>query len=63
MSYTRPQSLTGLPACVVRAGFDDRGLPVGVQLTGPAWSEPRLLATAEAFFATSVAIQQRRPAL
>jgi amidase len=26
-----------------------RGLPVGVSLTGPPWSEPRLIALAHAF--------------
>jgi Asp-tRNA(Asn)/Glu-tRNA(Gln) amidotransferase A subunit family amidase len=38
----------GLPAVSVPAGFDARGRPVGVQLIGPRWAEPTLLAAAEA---------------
>jgi amidase len=37
---------TGLPALAVPAGFTPRGLPVGLELLGPAFSEPRLLALA-----------------
>lgn len=36
-------NLTGLPALVVPAGVDGSGMPVGVQLIGPRWSELRLL--------------------
>lgn len=37
MRFTVPQNMTGLPAGIVRAGFDPDGLPVGVQLTaGPS---------------------------
>jgi aspartyl-tRNA(Asn)/glutamyl-tRNA(Gln) amidotransferase subunit A len=43
MTYTAPQSLAGLPALTLPAGFDPDGLPVGVQLTGRPWSEPHLL--------------------
>jgi amidase len=39
-------NLAGIPALVVPAGLDDAGLPVGVQIVGPRWSEPRLLAVA-----------------
>ncbi|WP_310475058.1 amidase family protein [Sandarakinorhabdus sp.] len=37
---------TGLPALAFPAGFTPRGLPVGLELLGPAFSEPRLLALA-----------------
>ena len=40
---------TGLPAIVVPAGYTDDGLPVGVELLGRAFSEPRLLDLAHAF--------------
>jgi hypothetical protein len=35
---------TGLPALAIPAGFTPRGLPVGIELLGPAFSEPQLLA-------------------
>ena len=37
---------TGLPAIAMPAGFTDDGVPVGIELLGPAWSEPKLLAMA-----------------
>lgn len=36
-------NLTGLPGLAAPAGLDDDGLPVGVQIVGPRWSEMRLL--------------------
>jgi aspartyl-tRNA(Asn)/glutamyl-tRNA(Gln) amidotransferase subunit A len=58
-----PQDLVGLPACAVRAGFDELGIPVGVQLTGPPWREARVVAAAEAFHAATPEVQQRVPPL
>jgi Asp-tRNA(Asn)/Glu-tRNA(Gln) amidotransferase A subunit family amidase len=40
---------TGLPAIAMPAGFTDDGVPVGVELMGPAWSEGKLLAMAFAY--------------
>jgi Asp-tRNA(Asn)/Glu-tRNA(Gln) amidotransferase A subunit family amidase len=40
--------ITGLPAITVPAGFLENGLPVGLELLGRAWSEPRLIALAHA---------------
>ncbi|MEI6485102.1 MAG: amidase family protein [Sphingomonadales bacterium] len=45
-SNCRLSAGTGLPALAVPAGFTPRGLPVGVELLGPAFSEARLLALA-----------------
>jgi aspartyl-tRNA(Asn)/glutamyl-tRNA(Gln) amidotransferase subunit A len=53
LPYTVPQDLAGLPACAVPVGFDEHGLPVGVQITGPPWSEGRVLAAAEALYAAT----------
>jgi amidase len=41
-------NFAGLPALTVPAGHDEHGLPVGVQLAGPRWSELRLLDIAAA---------------
>jgi amidase len=43
-----PAAVSGYPSVVVPAGRV-RGLPVGISLTGPPWSEPRLIALAHAF--------------
>lgn len=39
-------NLAGLPAITVPCGFDQAGLPIGLQLIGPALSESRLLRAA-----------------
>ena len=46
---TAPVNLAGLPALSVPCGFDSRGLPIGMQLIGPAYSEARLLSAAHRF--------------
>jgi aspartyl-tRNA(Asn)/glutamyl-tRNA(Gln) amidotransferase subunit A len=61
MTYTVPQDLLGLPACAVRAGFDDLGIPIGLQLTGRPWADLDVLSTADAFFAATPGIQDRWP--
>ena len=61
MSYTVPQDLTGLPACTVRVGFDDLGVPIGAQFTGPRWGEARVLRAASALFEGTPEVQERWP--
>jgi amidase len=39
--------LVGLPALAAPAGLDVAGLPIGVQLVGPRWSELRLIRIAQ----------------
>jgi Asp-tRNA(Asn)/Glu-tRNA(Gln) amidotransferase A subunit family amidase len=41
-------NVAGLPALVAPAGHDEDGLPVGIQIVGPRWSEMRLLAIGRA---------------
>jgi aspartyl-tRNA(Asn)/glutamyl-tRNA(Gln) amidotransferase subunit A len=62
MPYTTPQDVCGLPACALRAGFDDDGIPVGVQFTGPPWREASVLRAAQGLFEATPEIQSRRPA-
>jgi aspartyl-tRNA(Asn)/glutamyl-tRNA(Gln) amidotransferase subunit A len=45
--FTVPMSLAGIPAVSIPAGLAD-GLPVGLQLAGPAFSESRILDAAYA---------------
>jgi len=42
-----PMSLAGIPAISIPCGLSD-GLPVGLQIAGPAFSENRLLDAAHA---------------
>ena len=44
--FTIPAPLAGLPALSIPCGFDAAGLPVGLQLMGPHFSEGRLLGAA-----------------
>ena len=41
--YTLPANVAGLPGLSFRAGCSDTGLPVGLQLVGPRWSDEALL--------------------
>lgn len=40
--YTVPVNIAGIPALSLPCGRDVAGLPIGVQLMGPKWSEARL---------------------
>jgi amidase len=44
--FTLPFSLTGWPVATVRAGSAPDGMPIGVQVAGPAWHEADVLAVA-----------------
>jgi amidase len=47
-------NLVGLPALVAPAGMTDDGLPIGVQIVGPRWSEFRLLDIAQTLEAAGI---------
>jgi amidase len=47
-AYTCPFNLTGHPAVVLPLTRSKEGLPIGVQVLGKRWSEPALLALAQA---------------
>ncbi|MCA9155334.1 MAG: Asp-tRNA(Asn)/Glu-tRNA(Gln) amidotransferase GatCAB subunit A, partial [Planctomycetales bacterium] len=60
--YTVSANLAGLPGISVPCGFTSAGLPIGLQLQGPALSEERLLRAA-AMFQSATDWHQRRPQL
>ncbi|ESS04220.1 MAG: aspartyl/glutamyl-tRNA amidotransferase subunit A [uncultured archaeon A07HR67] len=49
---------TGLPSIVLRAGFADEGLPVGLELLGRPFDEPRLF---ELAYGYEQSTDHRRP--
>ncbi len=51
--FTLPVSLAGICGISVPCGFDRDGLPVGLQLIGPAFGEQRVLEVAYAFQQTT----------
>ncbi len=59
MRYAFPGNLTGLPAISFPAGYDGRGLPVGMQAMGKHWSEALLLRVA---YAAEQVMARRKPA-
>jgi aspartyl-tRNA(Asn)/glutamyl-tRNA(Gln) amidotransferase subunit A len=61
MPYTVPQDLLGLPACTVRAGFDELGIPIGVQFTARRGNDRAALTAAAALFAATPSLQERWP--
>lgn len=46
---TIPANMAGIPGLSLNAGFDPNGLPIGMQLMGPAFSEETLLRIAHAY--------------
>ncbi len=47
--FTIPAALAGLPALSIPCGFDEKGLPVGLQLMGTHFSEAKLLGAAHRY--------------
>lgn len=47
--FTVGANLAGVPAISLPGGFDESGLPIGIQLQGPALEESRLLFAGSAF--------------
>jgi aspartyl-tRNA(Asn)/glutamyl-tRNA(Gln) amidotransferase subunit A len=59
--FTAPHNLTGFPACVIRAGFDELDIPIGVQLVGRPGADATVLSLAQAFFDATPEVQARWP--
>lgn len=47
--YTVPVNIAGIPAISINCGFDNDGLPIGLQIIGPAFGETKILRAAYAF--------------
>src|SRR4029077_8495656 len=47
--FTIPAPLAGIPGLSIPCGFDSKGLPVGLQMMGPHFSESRLLGIAHRY--------------
>lgn len=47
--FTLPANLAGIPGLALPAGFDQQGLPIGLQLMAPFFQEARLLQVAHAY--------------
>jgi aspartyl-tRNA(Asn)/glutamyl-tRNA(Gln) amidotransferase subunit A len=47
--YTIPANLAGLPGLSIPCGFDEKALPVGLQLVGNYFDEARMLGTAHQY--------------
>ena len=44
-----PSTIAGLPGISLPCGFNEQGLPIGMQLIGPQWSEELLFLLGEQF--------------
>lgn len=47
--YTVPVNIAGLPGLSVNCGYDEKGLPIGMQLIGQAFDEKTILSAGHAF--------------
>jgi Asp-tRNA(Asn)/Glu-tRNA(Gln) amidotransferase A subunit family amidase len=59
---TRPFNVWGLPAISLPCGLTNAGLPIGLQIAGPPWSEPTILSLAYAY-EQATEWHRRRPRL
>ena len=61
-SLTRPFNVSGQPAMTVCTGFDERGLPLAMQIAGKAFDEATVLRVGQAY-ERATDWKSRRPAL
>jgi len=60
--FTVPVNIAGIPAISILCGFDDKGLPIGLQLMGPHFGEGKILQAAYTL-EELLAIKDKRPKL
>jgi aspartyl-tRNA(Asn)/glutamyl-tRNA(Gln) amidotransferase subunit A len=53
-------NVAGLPAVAVPIGFGEAGLPLSMQIVGPAWSEAKILRIAHAYEVATLELRSRR---
>jgi amidase len=61
METVAPWSMTGMPVLGMPAGFDDRGLPAGVQLVGRPGADVEVLQLARAYEERTAWVRNRPP--
>jgi aspartyl-tRNA(Asn)/glutamyl-tRNA(Gln) amidotransferase subunit A len=54
-------NVVGLPTVAVPIGFGEAGLPLSMQIVGPAWAEAHILRIAHAYEVATPEIRSRRP--
>jgi aspartyl-tRNA(Asn)/glutamyl-tRNA(Gln) amidotransferase subunit A len=54
-------NVAGLPAIAVPIGFGEAGLPLSMQIVGPAWGEAHVLRIAHAYEVATLQLRNRRP--
>jgi Asp-tRNA(Asn)/Glu-tRNA(Gln) amidotransferase A subunit family amidase len=57
----QPLNVLGHPAVAVPIGFGESGLPLSMQIVGPAWAEASILRIAHAYEVATPALRSRRP--
>jgi aspartyl-tRNA(Asn)/glutamyl-tRNA(Gln) amidotransferase subunit A len=60
--YTIAANLAGVPAISIPCGFDNKGLPVGLQILAPPFQEEKLLRIAR-MYESQTDWHKRRPPL
>lgn len=63
MEVVTPATLGGLPALNVPVGFNEAGLPMGMQLLGPPGADEAILCLAKAYDEATFWPQKRQPSL
>jgi Asp-tRNA(Asn)/Glu-tRNA(Gln) amidotransferase A subunit family amidase len=53
--------VAGLPSVAVPIGFGETGLPLSMQIVGPAWGEAKILRIAHAYEVATLDLRRRRP--
>ncbi len=61
VALRQPLNVLGLPAVAVPIGFGESGLPLSMQIVGPAWAEASILRIAHAYEVATPALRSRRP--